>query len=162
MIEVKIDTSDWEYFYSTFNNQHFPMAIKETEQVLVADIQDHFKQKNFYGGKWEDHTPHYKIWMRRKYGKINALLNQSGSLMNSMKKPNVTKLRGDGARFVFKGKGKSAKYAHVHNNFYPYGFWVKYPYGNKNIGVRRIAPRGFGWASQKATNDIRKIWTNIV
>ena len=160
MIDVKIDTSDWDDFYNAFKNQWSQQATAETRQFLIDDIQGHFQEKSFWGQKWEDHTDDYKIWMKRTRSKINPMLNQTGSLMRAMKRPdNKSKKSGD-VRFVFRGKNKSAKYAHIHNNF-PDGFWVKYPYGNTKIGGRRIAPRKFGWVSQKATDNIINVWSKI-
>jgi len=160
LITVKYDGSDWENFYDVFMNQRQKNAIDSTKPILVNDIQDHFEEKTNFSRGWADHTKDYKIWMKRHNGKVNPLLNQSGALMNRMKYPRTQNNQGDGARFVFEGKGKTAKYAHIHNN-YPMGFWVKYPYGNKNIGKRRIANRKFGWVSFKATDNIISVWSKI-
>lgn len=160
MIDVTLNTSDWDDFYDTFNKVWQPKAIEETKSLLVGDIASHFKEKGAYGRPWEAHTADYKIWMKRN-GKVSkALLNQTGALINRMKQPTVTNLRGDGVRLVFAGKGKTAEYAHIHNNF-PDGFNVKYPYGNTKIGSRKIAHRSFGWVSHKAEQQIINVWSNI-
>jgi hypothetical protein len=164
MITIKYDSTDWDDWYFNFSDDKRwrLKSLIQTKRLMMMDVEDHFMKRQGPKAKWMPHTMDYTTWLLRNRGGTNPLLRQSGALFMGVRNQMRIKQKATGGfdRVYLEYKsGKRKDWAHLHNN--PEGFWVKKPYGNPNIGKRWVAGRQFGWLSIKATDEIKKVWTQI-